>query len=552
MAIARLSAKVGKAGKAGPHADYIAREGVYARRLDKGEALEATESGNMPRWAKTNPGEFWRSADVHERANGTTYREFELALPRELPPADRAALVRDFVTQELGERHAYTWAIHRPKAADGLDQPHAHLMFSERRRDGIERDPDQYFRRYNAKAPERGGARKGYGDRPGQTMTATERKAELRGLRGRWESLTNAHLERAGVDARIDMRSYRAQGIEDRAPERKQLPSAWRDPAQRGAVLEFRQVHRERDEATANLRRLVPDPGADLARAIRHGELRAERQARHHAEVEAIMAALERGEAPPVIEPPKAPERPQAPAQPGRRNFGQVPKAPAKDPEQVYTDLLRPIQEREQQAAAATLAGLGQERQQWTQARQAHQGDKPGMVRLPGSLAKWERAGVALDAAGRDLALREGAAARSADPKALEAGAVAELRRVAPGVVEAAAQARSQREAIKREQQRKANEAKAAEKEKAAAGKEFELMAFGRERGAFGYRGEKWQTVPDELKQRVDEYNKLSPEKRERELERIGKEPRIAELLKQAKEQEREQSKSQGRGGRGD
>lgn len=30
MAIGRLSMKVGKAGKAGPHAAYIAREGKYA------------------------------------------------------------------------------------------------------------------------------------------------------------------------------------------------------------------------------------------------------------------------------------------------------------------------------------------------------------------------------------------------------------------------------------------------------------------------------------------------------------------------------------------
>ena len=54
MAIARLSVKVGKAGKAGPHADYIAREGAYARRTEQGEILEAKESGNMPAWAEAD------------------------------------------------------------------------------------------------------------------------------------------------------------------------------------------------------------------------------------------------------------------------------------------------------------------------------------------------------------------------------------------------------------------------------------------------------------------------------------------------------------------
>ena len=55
MAIGHLSVKVGKPGKAGPHAAYIAREGRYADRLDKGERLEAKEAGNMPAWAQINP-----------------------------------------------------------------------------------------------------------------------------------------------------------------------------------------------------------------------------------------------------------------------------------------------------------------------------------------------------------------------------------------------------------------------------------------------------------------------------------------------------------------
>ena len=123
MAIARLSMKIGKAGKAGPHAAYIAREGQYAQRLDFGEKLEASEAGNMPAWATGQPQQFWQAADAFERANGTTYREMEIALPRELQPEQRADLVRDFVRQEIGERHAYQWAIHTPKAADGGEQP---------------------------------------------------------------------------------------------------------------------------------------------------------------------------------------------------------------------------------------------------------------------------------------------------------------------------------------------------------------------------------------------------------------------------------------------
>lgn len=286
MAIPRLSMKAGKPGMAGPHSAYIARQGEYAERLERGEKLELTEAGNLPAWAQHNPQEFWRASDQFERRNGSTYREMEIALPRELSPDQRAALVRDFVRQEIGERHAYQWAIHNTKAADEGEQPHLHLMFSERRRDGIERDPEQYFKRYNAKAPEKGGARKEYGN-VDPALKGAERKAaraaELRDLRGRWESMANQHLERAGRPERIDMRSLKDQGIE-RQPERKLLPSEWR--TQRAQVLAFRAARREQEAAQAELRRAVPNAGAmviDLERA---------REARQQASAADGMAAF--------------------------------------------------------------------------------------------------------------------------------------------------------------------------------------------------------------------------------------------------------------------
>lgn len=264
MAIARLSMKVGKAGQAGPHAAYIARIGQYASRLERGEKLESCEVGNMPAWAAANPLQFWQAADAHERANGTTYREMEIALPRELTPEQRSELVRAFVLQELGARHAYQWAVHVPTAADGKEQPHAHLMFSERQTDDVERDPEQYFRRYNAKAPEKGGARKGYGNVEATMKVGAARKVaradDLKVLRARWEVMCNAHLERAGHDARIDMRSYAARGM-DRAPERKQLPSAWRGEG-REQVLEHRAAQVELEAATLAAQLAVPDAAA--------------------------------------------------------------------------------------------------------------------------------------------------------------------------------------------------------------------------------------------------------------------------------------------------
>lgn len=230
MATAHLSVKVGKAGKGTPHAEYISRTGKYAKKLEHGEKLEATESGNMPTWAEGNPLTFWQAADQYERANGTVYREHEIALPRELNAEQRTELVREWIRQELGDRHAYTWAIHNKTALDGKPQPHVHLMYSERMNDGIERAPEQYFRRYNPKYPERGGAKK---HRSGETPT--ERKAALTAQRERWETLHNAHIDRhlpkttlleasRNHRAKISMKSLAEQGI-DRKADPKMTPS---------------------------------------------------------------------------------------------------------------------------------------------------------------------------------------------------------------------------------------------------------------------------------------------------------------------------------------
>ncbi|MBN2990538.1 MobA/MobL family protein [Pseudomonas cedrina subsp. fulgida] len=277
MAIGRLSMKVGRVGKAGPHAAYIAREGKYAARLERNEKLEATESGNMPAWAQYCPQEFWNAADANERKNGTTYREMEIALPRELSPQQRADLVRDFVRQEIGARHAYQWAIHSPKATDGREQPHLHLMFSERQRDSYERDPEQYFKRYNSKNPAIGGARKGYGPSAGLTLSAAERKAELRQLRYRWETSCNTHLQRAGFAERIDMRSHAERGT-GLTPERKYLPSEWRDPLLRAKVIDFRQARAELSRSRDDLRREVPSAGAEIISLDKERERRTQLQ----------------------------------------------------------------------------------------------------------------------------------------------------------------------------------------------------------------------------------------------------------------------------------
>ncbi|HBJ0828483.1 TPA: MobA/MobL family protein [Escherichia coli] len=251
MASYHCTVKAGAKGSALKHADYISRSGEYKSYKSR-EDLEFSSSGNMPSWAKRNPAELWKAADEFERKNGTAYREIEIALPRELTREQRIELVEDFVQKELGDRHAYQYAIHNPPGAiDGKEQPHAHIMFCERINDGIERDPQQFFKRANSKSPEQGGAKKA-----SIPQTAGERKAALVALRSRWADVQNEHLARHGHESRVDHRSLKEQGI-NRTPEVHLGPvqAASLNGEQIVAIQERRSAERElktaRDAANA-------------------------------------------------------------------------------------------------------------------------------------------------------------------------------------------------------------------------------------------------------------------------------------------------------------
>ena len=207
MASYHLSIKSGKPGTAANHAAYIARQGKHGSN-GKRDDLIATESRNLPAWANGDPALFWKMADAHERVNGAAYRDFELALPKELSAEENLALVRDFIAAELGDKTSQV-SFHLPQAAIGkCDQPHVHAMFSDRMPDGIDRSPDIHFRRYNSAHPELGGCKKDSGGKHKGLM-----KEELKSRRETWAQLQNAYLEKNGHDARVDPRSNRERGI---------------------------------------------------------------------------------------------------------------------------------------------------------------------------------------------------------------------------------------------------------------------------------------------------------------------------------------------------
>ncbi len=234
MAIVHVAFKSSsQAPPAAAHAQYIARDGQYERR----GGVELVESGNMPEFAQADPYAFWAAADAHERANGRTYTELQIALPRELVPAERQELAREATRELLGDRFAYTLAVHVPLAKDNIDQPHMHLMFSERIVDERTRliPQEQFFKRNGAKK-----------DR--DTWHGKDKPEEVR---EKWVAMMNGAMERAGIEQHMDARSWAGQGREDLAAlvEPKMLGGDEKEARElRGKVDELR---RQREELPA-------------------------------------------------------------------------------------------------------------------------------------------------------------------------------------------------------------------------------------------------------------------------------------------------------------
>ena len=277
MAIYHLSVKTGSRGggqSAVAKSDYIEREGKYEKDRDE---LAYSESGNMPSWAADDPRAYWSAADEHERANGSLFKEIEFALPVELDERQQREVASSFAADLTGgERLPYTLAIHR----GGGGNPHAHLMISERGLDGHDRDAEQWFKRANKAAPEKGGALK---------TRSFMNKEWLENTRQAWETAANTALDRAGRDERIDHRSLAAQreeaierGQVDRADELSRTPGVHLGPeryrAQRGGpsrVVELAErieqsnrvdrAEREQERPPATDEKAIADKAAEIA-----------------------------------------------------------------------------------------------------------------------------------------------------------------------------------------------------------------------------------------------------------------------------------------------
>ena len=184
--------------------DYISRAGKYEAACQ--DEVVHLESGSMPSFASSDARLYWAAADCHERSNGRLFRSLTAALPNSLDPAGRLDLARSFAAHVTAGELPYTLAVHagESKKEGVADNPHLHLVFSERVNDGVERRAEQWFRRAAPKKgdPASGGARK---------TERTKPRSWLEETRQAWAGEMNLAFERAGVDDRVTSESHATQ-----------------------------------------------------------------------------------------------------------------------------------------------------------------------------------------------------------------------------------------------------------------------------------------------------------------------------------------------------
>ena len=176
-----------EAGTAGAHVEYIIRR----RSCDTviGEHMPLPPIGaNGPK-----AREWMDKQEASDRKNARVIDKLTLALPHELNAEQQVELVRNFANHVTRGKAPYLAAFHR-NGKDAENQ-HCHLILRDRH---IE---------------------------TGKRVWGNETVKPTEIFRLVWETQCNKALERAGVDARVDRRSLKAQGI-DRDPTKHIGPTA--------------------------------------------------------------------------------------------------------------------------------------------------------------------------------------------------------------------------------------------------------------------------------------------------------------------------------------
>lgn len=194
-----------KRGTMADHLRYVFRRGSYAERED----FVGWGYDNLPNWAWHDPEKFFLASDRHERKNSPACISLVIGLPNCLSREQYMSLARK-IMDEVAMGRPYMFVVHENiSSVSRVPYPHIHGMLSGRMDDGIERSPEQTFRRFNAAHPELGGNRKiGSGLRPSEIKNST---IEMRRIVA--ETINSALRYHGFFDRLVDHRTLREQGF---------------------------------------------------------------------------------------------------------------------------------------------------------------------------------------------------------------------------------------------------------------------------------------------------------------------------------------------------
>lgn len=198
MAHYRLCMKNGKAWGAVANFSYNMGMGKYSYK--ENEIVKSFH--NIPEWAKS-PYDFWEKYSQEDRVN-SSYKKIELSLQEELSFEENKKMLYEFIKKNVGDNYYYSVVIHDKESNEkGIQNTHAHIMICKRLEDGIKRNPEQFFKRYNSNSPEKGGA-----------LTDNKywgKKQTLINFREDWENIINKYFEKNNIKKKVSSKSLEKQ-----------------------------------------------------------------------------------------------------------------------------------------------------------------------------------------------------------------------------------------------------------------------------------------------------------------------------------------------------
>ena len=485
------------------------------RRKGGVESAAVILPDNAPDWAHDR-AQLWNAAEQAEkRKNSTVAREFEIALPAELSPAERELLAHDF-TRELVARHgvAADVAIHAPGKEGDNRNHHAHILLTTRRL-----GPD------------------GFGEKTRELDDQKTGKVLVTEWRERFAQLQNERLREAGLDARVDHRSHAERDL-DAAPSQHLGPTA--------TAIERRTGQRSRKGQHHD-----QDAAERQAHARQAGELerqgKAADQAIHELTGEIHQAKREQAERERI-------ERMSAAELAAEIERQRPPRAldlVERDQAVLKAEGERQALQNQHTEAGSASARARDQAQAWREAHKVQAwlhdkgiGHAPELRELEeqreANRAEWQKLGPQIEQAGLQVQhLRSQAHQRISAEQAPTLAKVAELEEL-------------RREKVRQEfeQQKRQQAEKKAERERAAVPQDFRAMAAKREAKASGWsdRGEQWKAAPQGLRTLIDGYNAAPKEMRPAILDRILNDGQRREQVRELMAEQRQQYRANDRG----